>query len=113
LIYSALRKILQLISLNYKELKQFLKSGSFSKSMLTVFVIIIPLTIGLWLNHFEIGLALCFGAFWSSPSDVNGNQKHNVFGILFSAVLVMVVSFIGGYLHYGTWLSFFILVFVI
>tara|TARA_R110001583_G_scaffold36536_6_gene120332 strand:- start:116666 stop:118996 length:2331 start_codon:yes stop_codon:yes gene_type:complete len=109
LIHSVLSNILQLILRSFKELKQFLKSGNFSKSILIVIAITIPLAIGLWLNHIEIGLALCFGAFWSSPSDVNGSQKHKVFGILFSAALVMVVSFIGGYLHYETWLSLFIL----
>ncbi|GJM31258.1 MAG: membrane protein [Saprospiraceae bacterium] len=60
---------------------------------------------GLQLGYFEIGLALCFGAFWSSPSDVSGSFQHKKIGILISAALVMVVSFIGGYLHYETWLS--------
>lgn len=60
---------------------------------------------GLQLGYFEVGLALCFGAFWSSPSDVSGSFQHKKIGILISAALVMVVSFIGGYLHYETWLS--------
>jgi hypothetical protein len=52
----------------------------------------------------EIGLALSFGAFWSSPSDVSGSFRHKKFGILFSAISVMVVSFIKGYLHFDPWL---------
>ena len=62
----------------------------------------VPITLGITLGHFEIGLALCFGAFWSSPSDVNGSFRHKKIGILFSAALVMVVSFIGGYLDIAT-----------
>ncbi|MFZ1805668.1 MAG: FUSC family membrane protein, partial [Cyclobacteriaceae bacterium] len=51
-----------------------------------------------------MGLAIGFGAFWSSPSNVSGSYRHKVFGILFSTALVMVVSFIGGYLHFEAWL---------
>ncbi|MDX1769271.1 MAG: FUSC family membrane protein, partial [Arenibacter troitsensis] len=35
---------------------------------------------------------------------VSGNFRHKKFGILFSALLVMLVSFIGGYLKFETWL---------
>ncbi|SMG12331.1 TIGR01666 family membrane protein [Arenibacter troitsensis] len=64
----------------------------------------VPILLSIVWGHIEIGLALCFGAFWSSPSDVSGNFRHKKFGILFSAVLVMLVSFIGGYLKFETWL---------
>ena len=64
----------------------------------------VPILLSIVWGHIEIGLALCFGAFWSSPSDVSGNFRHKKYGILFSAVLVMLVSFIGGYLKFETWL---------
>ncbi|SHF47721.1 TIGR01666 family membrane protein [Arenibacter palladensis] len=64
----------------------------------------VPILLSIRWGHLEIGLALCFGAFWSSPSDVSGNFRHKKYGILFSAVLVMLVSFIGGYLKFETWL---------
>ncbi|PWK18308.1 FUSC family protein [Xanthomarina spongicola] len=54
---------------------------------------------GIVTNHFDIGLAICFGAFWCSPSDVNGSLIHKQIGILFSAFLVVIISFIGGYFH--------------
>ncbi|NEN22379.1 hypothetical protein G3O08_02540 [Cryomorpha ignava] len=69
------------------------------------FAITTPILIGLYLGHFEIGLALCFGAFWCSPSDVSGSFRHKKIGILFSAALVMIVSLVGGYLHYEAWIS--------
>ncbi|WP_347174684.1 FUSC family protein [Polaribacter uvawellassae] len=65
----------------------------------------LPIILGIQFGHFEIGLALCFGAFWSSPSDTIGSFQHKKNGILISAALIMFVSFIGGYLHYETWLS--------
>ncbi|HAI16919.1 MAG TPA: hypothetical protein DCM10_02115, partial [Xanthomarina gelatinilytica] len=52
----------------------------------------------------EIGLAIGFGAFWCSPSHVSGKLTHKINGILLSALLIMIVSFLGGYLHYQTWL---------
>ena len=64
----------------------------------------VPILLSIRWGHLEIGLALCFGAFWSSPSDVSGNFRHKKYGILFSAALVMLVSFIGGYLKFETWL---------
>lgn len=65
----------------------------------------LPIVIGLQLGYFEVGLALSFGAFWCSPSDVVGSIHHKKTGILISAVLITVVSFIGGFLHYETWIS--------
>lgn len=63
----------------------------------------VPILLGLQFNHIEIGLPICFGAFWSSPSDISGSFKRKKTGITISAGLVTVVSFIGSYLHYETW----------
>ena len=92
----------QSIADNFREFLQFLKSTNFSKSILIGVAVTVPIVLGIQLGHFEIGLAICFGAFWSSPSDVNGSYRHKKIGILFSAALAMVVSFIGGYLHIQT-----------
>ena len=92
-----------------KSLIQFLGSTNFTKSVLTVIAVVTPLAIGISTGYAEIGVAICFGAFWCNPSDVHGSLKHKVYGILFSAALVMVVSFIGGYLHFSPWLSLVIL----
>ncbi|MEZ4792415.1 MAG: FUSC family membrane protein [Gelidibacter sp.] len=93
------------LSENFKEFQQFLKSTSFSRAVLVGIAVTLPIIIGLQLGYFEIGLALCFGAFWSSPSDVSGSFHHKRTGILMSAALVMTVSLIGGYMHYETWIS--------
>ncbi len=93
------------ISKNLKDLRQFIKSTSFSRALLVGFAVALPIILGLQFDHFEVGLALCFGAFWCSPSDIVGSFEHKKIGIFISAVLVMIVSFIGSFLHYETWLS--------
>lgn len=92
------------ISEHLKELQQFLKSISFSRAIRVGIAVTLPIVIGIQLGYLEIGLALSFGAFWSSPSDVTGSSRHRQIGILFSAALVMVVSIIKGYLHFELWL---------
>ncbi len=42
----------------------------------------------------------------ASPSDVSGSIRHKITGILFAALLAMLISFIGGYLHISLWLLF-------
>jgi len=99
-----LEPISQIISTNIKELFQFLKSNDFSKAVLIGIAITLPIVFGLVFNQLEIGLAIGFGAFWCSPSQVSGKLTHKINGILLSALLIMIVSFLGGYLHYQTWL---------
>ena len=98
--------ILKFISKHAQELFEFFKSTSFSKAVLIGIAITIPIVLGIATDHFEIGLAICFGAFWCSPSDVSGNLKHKQIGILFSVLLVVVISFIGGYLEISNYFLF-------
>lgn len=100
-----MNSVVHIISSNFKELQQFLKSTSFSRAILVGIGITLPIVLGLQLGHFEIGLAICFGAFWSSPSDISGSFAHKRASILMATALVMLVSLIGSYLHYETWLS--------
>ncbi|WP_282030604.1 FUSC family protein [Winogradskyella eximia] len=104
--------ILTFISKHSKELFEFFKSTSFSKAVLIGVAVTTPIILGIVTNQFEVGLALCFGAFWCSPSDVSGRLKHKQVGILFSAILVVVISFIGGYLNISNFLLFPILGFL-
>ncbi|MDD2433639.1 MAG: FUSC family membrane protein [Clostridia bacterium] len=72
-----------------------MKSVSFSRAIRVGIAVTLPVVMGIQLGYFEIGLALSFGAFWSSPSDVTGSFRHIKAGILISATLVMLVSFSG------------------
>lgn len=87
------------VSEKFKVLQQFLKSTSFSKAALIGVAITVPIILSIVMNHLDIGLAICFGAFWCSPSDVSGNLKHKQIGIVFSTLLIVFISFIGGYLE--------------
>lgn len=92
------------LTLYFKELKEFLRSISFSRAIRVGIAVTLPAVIGTQLGYFEIGLAISFGALWSSPSDVTGSFRHKKNGILISAALVVFVSFIKGYLNFELWL---------
>lgn len=92
----------QTISTNFREFLLFLKSTDFSKAIIVGIALTLPVVIGLKFGFVEIAIALAFGAFWSSPSDVSGSFKHKRNGILFSILLIIIVSFIGGYLNFNT-----------
>lgn len=93
------------ISAQIRKLLQFVKSIGFSRAIRVTIAVSLPVLLGLQFGYVEIGLALGFGAFWSSPSDVSGSFRHKQNGILISAALATLVSFIGGHLHYDTWLT--------
>lgn len=93
------------ISESLQELQKFLKSSSFSRAILVGIAVSVPIVLGLQLGYFEIGLALCFGAFWSSPSDISGSFHRKKMGIIISAIMVTFITFVGGYLHYTTWIT--------
>ncbi|SHF44371.1 Uncharacterized membrane protein YccC [Salegentibacter echinorum] len=92
-------KIISYVSESFKELQEFLKSLSFSRALRVGVAVTLPAVIGMQLGYYEVGLALSFGAFWSSPSDVIGSFRHKKIGILVSAGLVMLVSLVKGYLN--------------
>ncbi|HTO16792.1 MAG TPA: FUSC family membrane protein [Edaphocola sp.] len=98
-----MNKIPILIIEQFKTLHKFLKSISFSRATLIGIAVAFPIVLGIQFGYFEIGLALSLGAFWCSPSDISGSFRQKKMGILFSAALVTLVSFIGGYLHFETW----------
>jgi uncharacterized membrane protein YccC len=72
----ALSTVTQFISENFKELRLFLKSISFSRALRVGTAVTLPVVIGIQLGYLEIGMAMSFGAFWSSPSDVIGSFRH-------------------------------------
>lgn len=85
-------------------MRRILTSVDFSKAVTIGIAVTVPLLLGIRIGKIEGGLAVALGAFWSSPSDISGSYRHKALGILFSVVLIMAVSLMGGYLHYETWL---------
>ncbi len=84
---------------SYKEFILFLKSTDFTKAIILALGITIPIGVGIYVNYFEVGLALALGALLSSPSDVTGSFRNKNFGILLSALFAVVASLIGGFLN--------------
>lgn len=81
----------------------FFKSTDFSKAILLAIAATLPIVIGINLDQLEIGLSLCFGALWCAPSNTSGNYRHSKMGILLSAMLIAIISYIGGYFNFKAW----------
>ncbi|WP_237708819.1 YccS/YhfK family membrane protein [Gillisia marina] len=90
---------------SYKESILFLKSTDFTKAIILALGITIPIIIGIYVNYFEIGLALALGALLSSPSDVTGSFRNRNFGILLSALIAVLASLIGALLNPLAWIT--------
>ena len=104
------------VSFYSQEFLVLLKSMSFYRALLVCIAVALPITIGALTGYVEIGLAIGFGAFWCSPSDVSGSPKHMRNGILFSALLITLVTFIANFFSESIWILtpvFGVLLFVI
>lgn len=101
---SLVNTVIPTISIWMRDLQYFLKSISFSKAIRVSIAVTLPIVVAVQFGQFEIGLAFSFGAFWSTPSDVVGSLRHKRISIFIAAMLVMLVSFIKGYLHFELWI---------
>lgn len=95
-----------LIASSFKDLSEFFKSTDFSKAILLGIALTLPIIAGVKLGALSIGITITVGALLASPSDVSGSIRHKITGILFAALLAMLVSLIGGYLQLSLWLLF-------
>ncbi|HLS11140.1 MAG TPA: FUSC family membrane protein [Flavobacteriaceae bacterium] len=87
-----------------QEFLVLLKSMSFYRALLVCIAVALPISIGALTDQVEIGLAIGFGAFWCSPSDVSGSAKHMRNGILFSALLITLITFIANFFSQNIWI---------
>ena len=90
---------------SYKESILFFKSTDFTKAIILAFGITVPIAVGIYVNYFEVGLALALGALLSSPSDVTGSFRNRNFGILLSALFAVFASLLGGFLNPLDWIT--------
>lgn len=77
---------------------------SFYRALLVCIAVALPISAGLLFDQVEIGLAIGFGAFWCSPSDVSGSPKHMRNGMLSSALLITLVTFIANFIPDNIWI---------
>ncbi len=86
-----------------EESLKFLKSTDFSKAFVLTIAVTTSVAVCVFLDAFEVGLAMAIGALLSSPSDVPGSFRHKVIGIILAAVLAVIVSIIAGYAAFNFW----------
>ncbi|SDS53515.1 Uncharacterized membrane protein YccC [Gillisia sp. Hel1_33_143] len=103
-------KILNIdVSAGIQDFLSFLKSTDFSKAIILALAITIPIILGVYTEHLEMGIAVGLGALLSSPSDVTGSVRHKYFGILLSSLIAILATLIGGYKPDEFWIILFIL----
>ncbi len=88
------------------DLGEYFKSTDFSKAILLGIALTLPIIAGVKLDILTIGTTITVGAMLASPSDVSGSIQHKIKGILLAALLAMIVSLMGAYLHLSHWLLF-------
>ncbi|AEV31822.1 putative membrane protein [Owenweeksia hongkongensis DSM 17368] len=103
------------MSITKQKIAAFLKSPDFFKGLVLALAMVIPLFIGYSLDYTSWGLSIAIGVLLSSTSDVQGNFRHKVIGIITSASLAAVSTILISLVH-DSWLllpSFTILIFCI
>ncbi|SRX52555.1 FUSC family membrane protein [Aequorivita sp. CIP111184] len=95
-----------IVATTFNDLSEYFKSTDFSKAILLGIALTVPIIFGVKLDMLTIGITITVGAMLASPSDVSGSIRHKITGILFATSLAMMVSLIGGYLHFSLWLLF-------
>lgn len=95
-----------IFSTNFQDLVEFFKSTDFSKAILLGIALTLPILVGIKMDMLQIGITITVGAMLASPSDVSGNIRYKVTGILLATILAVIVSLIGGYLQMSLWFLF-------
>ncbi|MDO4228940.1 MAG: FUSC family membrane protein, partial [Capnocytophaga sp.] len=77
----------------YLEIISFLKSFSFFKGVLKTIAVIVPIGIGWYFDVLEVGIPMGLTIIAISPSDIPGNRKHHIGGLLVATLLAMASCF--------------------
>ncbi|MDO5106187.1 FUSC family membrane protein [Capnocytophaga sp.] len=99
----------------YLNIISFFKSFSFFKGILKTIAVVVPIGLGWYFDALEAGVAVGVTIIAISPSDIPGNRKHHIGGILMATFLAMLSSFFINISHpypYVMWLAIFGLTFV-
>lgn len=71
----------------------FLKSFSFFKGILKTIAVLIPIGLGWYFDVLEVGIPVGLSIIVISPSDIPGNRKHHIGGLLIATFFAMLSSF--------------------
>jgi len=83
-----------MIKTHIQNIRNFIYSSDFLKSVMVTIGIVVPILIGLQLEQLPYFLAISIGVFLSSGSDVPGSRKHKSIGILIAAAIAAVATII-------------------
>lgn len=84
---------------NISEITDFLRSTDFSKAILMMLALLIPIVVSLQWDALGIGITISLGAMFASPNDVSGNVRMKLKGICLAILLCMFVISISGFIR--------------
>ena len=95
--------------MNLQQLKtnflRFISGTDFSKGVLLAFDMVLKVSVAYYFDGIPIGVSLAIGSFLVAPSDVPGNLKHRLFGMLTALFLGVSVTLLSGLLQMNIWLE--------
>ena len=95
--------------MNLQQLKtnflRFISGTDFSKGVLLAFDMVLKVSVAYYFDAIPIGVSLAIGSFLVAPSDVPGNLKHRLFGMLTALFLGVSVTLLSGLLQLSIWLE--------
>lgn len=77
----------------YVQFISFFKSFSFFKGLLKTIAVLLPIGMGWYFDCLHVGIPVGMSVIVISPSDIPGNRKHHIGGLLIATFLAMVSSF--------------------
>ncbi|CEN47819.1 FUSC family protein [Capnocytophaga canimorsus] len=78
----------------FTEIKKFLTSFSFFKGILKTIALLVPIAFGWYCGDIAAGIAVGMTIVVISPSDIPGNRKHHIGGLMIATLLAMLSSFL-------------------
>ncbi len=106
--------------MNLQQLKtnfsRYILGTDFSKGMVLALDMVLKISVAYYFDVLPLGVSLAIGAFLVAPSDVPGNLKHRLLGMLTAVFLGVSVTLLGGFLDFNIWVElpiYFIVIFCI
>ena len=95
--------------MNIQQLKtnfsRYILGTDFSKGMVLALDMVLKISVAYYFDVLPLGISLAMGAFLVAPSDVPGNLKHRLLGMLTAVFLGVSVTLLGGFLNFSIWIE--------
>lgn len=94
---------------NLKKIKKnavrYVTGLDFAKGYVLALAMVVPLYVTNFFDLLPIGVAMALGVLMVAPSDVAGNLRHRLLGMLCAALLGILGTLLGGYSQEFLWLN--------